>query len=172
MQLEVFNTIKTRLTTLVTAGTLKIVGLWNNQFERGKENVSFGYPCAFIEFANSSYEDLTNGVQRYEMDVNIHIGFESYTTEDSSILTLKQTVNALLHTYSAAGMQYETRVLRRSESQNFNHDSVQDYIITYRITGKDFSVTTLPTTEAEVDTLTVINSPQIDNDIIRTGVIN
>jgi hypothetical protein len=102
------------------------------------------------------------------MDVNIHIGFESYKTEDTAILTLKQNINAKLHTYSAVTSQYETRLLRRSESQNFDHDNVQDYIITYRVTGKDFGVNNLPQTEAEVDTLTLINAPQISNTIIRT----
>ena len=165
MQLELYTVIKTRLETITA---LKKVGLWNNQFDKERENVSFGFPCAFIEFTNIIYEDLMNGVQRYEMDVNIHIGFKSFATEDTSILTTKQTINAKLHTYSDANAAYETRMLRRSESQDFSHDDIQDYIITYRVTGKDFGVTTLPTTEADVDTLNLINAPQITNFVIRT----
>ena len=169
MQLEVYTTIFNRLTAYKSALGIKTIGLWNNQFDREKENVSFGYPAVFVEFANTSYEDLLNGRQRYDMDVNIHIGFESYKTEDTDILTLKQSINAILHTYSNATSQYETRLLRRSESQNFDHDNVQDYIITYHVTGKDFGVTTLPTTDADVDTLNLITDPQISNLVIRTN---
>ena len=169
MQLEIYNTLKTRLDTLVTSGDLKIVGLWNNQFDREKENVSFGFPCCFIEFINTTYTDQTQGVQSYEMDVNIHIGFKSFATTDTTILTLKQTVNAILHTYSAAGMLYETKLLRRSETQNFDHDNVQDYITTYHISGKDFGVNNLPDTDATVDTLTTTLDPIITNFDIRTA---
>jgi len=168
MQLEVYTAIKAQLTTYKAALGLKFIGLWNNQFEREDVNVSIDYPCALVEFVNSDYEDLLNGVQRYEMDVNIHIGFKSFKNEDTAVLTLKQNINAKLHTFSSVTSQYETRLLRRGESQNFVHDDIQDYIITYKVTGKDFGVTTLPTTVAEVDTLTLINSPQISNTIIRT----
>ena len=166
MQLEVYNTVKARLETIAA---LKIVALWNNQFQREDVNVSFGYPCCFIEFVNTEYSDLTQGVQHYEMDINIHIGFESYKTTDTDILTLKQTVNAKMHTYAAAGMLYETKILRRSETQNFDHDNVQDYIITYHISGKDFGVNNLPSVDADVDTLTTIVTPIITNTTIRTA---
>lgn len=168
MQLQVYTAIYNRLTAYQSQLGLKYIALWNNQFEREKENVAFGYPCALIEMTNITYEDLSTGVQRYEMDVNIHIGFESYKTEDTDILTLKQSINAILHTYSSSTSQYETRLLRRSETQNFDHDNVQDYITTYHITGKDYGTTTLPTVDADVDTLTLINDPQITNFVIRT----
>jgi hypothetical protein len=168
MQLEVYTAIKARLITYKTSLGLKTIGLWNNQFEREKENVAIDYPCVFVEFANIAYEDLLNGSQRYDMDVNIHIGFKSFKTEDTAILTLKQSINAILHTYSSSTSQYETRILRRGESQNFDHDDIQDYIITYHVTGKDFGVDNLPQTDAEIETLNLINAPQITNFVIRT----
>jgi hypothetical protein len=169
MQLEVYTAIKAQLTTYKAALGLKFIGLWNNQFEREDVNVSIDYPCALIEFVNSDYEDLLNGVQRYEMDVNIHIGFKSFKNEDTSVLTLKQNINAKLHTFSSATSLYETRLLRRGESQNFDHNDIQDYIITYKVTGKDFSVSNLPQTEADIDTLNLINAPQLSNKVIRTN---
>ena len=168
MQLEVYNTIVARLIAYQNSLGLKYIALWNNQFEREKENVSFGFPCALIEMTNISYTEFTTGIQRYEMDVNIHIGFKSFKTEDTDILTLKQSINALLHTYSNATAQYDTRLLRRSETQNFDHDDIQDYITTYHVTGKDFGVNNLPQTDADVTTLTLINDPQISNFVIRT----
>jgi len=144
MQLALYNAIKTRLEAIAA---LKYVTLWNNQFERESENVSFGYPCAFIEFTDINYVDDLNLRQRCNMTVNIHIGFESYKTTDTEILTLKQTVNAALHGKS---IENQTRMLRRSETQNFDHTNVQEYIIGYEVTGNDITAMNLPTTEATV----------------------
>ncbi len=168
MQLELYNALKLQIETLTS---LKYVALWNNQFVRENENVSFGYPCVFIEFTNINYTDQTKGVQSYEMDVNLHLGFESYKTEDTDILTLKQDLNAKVHAFSAVGAPMNTRILRRSEAQNFDHDNIQEYIITYKVSGKDFLVNTLPSTDATVTILKLNNIPIIDNSIIMTGVI-
>jgi len=165
MQLALYNALKTRLEA-VTA--LKYVALWNNQFEREDVNVSFNYPCAFIEFTDISYVDDLQLRQRCSMTVNIHVGFESYKTEDTSILTLKQTINLALHGKSLPNI---TKMLRRSETQNFDHTNIQEYIIGYEITGLDVESLDLPTTEAQIDTLDLNTDPQIINFNIRTGVI-
>jgi hypothetical protein len=165
MQLALYNALKTRLEA-VTA--LKYVALWNNQFEREDVNVSFNYPCAFIEFTDISYVDDLQLRQRCSMTVNIHVGFESYKTEDTSILTLKQTINKALHGKSLPNI---TKMLRRSETQNFDHTNIQEYIIGYEITGLDVESLDLPTTEAQIDTLDLNTDPQIINFNIRTGSI-
>lgn len=167
MQLALYNAIKTRLESITD---LKYVALWNNQFEREEENVSFNYPCAFIEFTDINYVDDLNLRQRCNMFVNIHIGFESYKTEDTSILTLKQTVNAALHGKS---LEDQTRMLRRVEMQNFDHTNIQEYIIGYSVTGIDISAMNLPTTEATIDTLDITIAPQMESkEVFRTkGVI-
>ena len=165
MQLALYNALKTRLEAITA---LKYVALWNNQFEREDVNVSFNYPCAFIEFTDISYVDDLQLRQRCSMTVNIHIGFESYKTEDTSILTLKQTINKALHGKSLPNI---TKMLRRSETQNFDHTNVQEYIIGYEITGLDVESLDLPTTEAQIDTLDLNTDPQIINFTIRTGSI-
>jgi hypothetical protein len=164
MQLALYTAIKSRLESIAS---LKYVALWNNQFEREDINVSFNYPCAFIDFSDISYEDRLNGKQNCTMTVNIHIGFESYKTEDTDILTLKQTVNAMLHGKSLAN---QTRMLRRAETQNFDHTNVQEYIISYLVTGNDISAMNLPTETATIDTLDITIDPIITNYSIRTGV--
>jgi hypothetical protein len=62
-------------------------------------------------------------------------------------------------------------MLRRSETQNFDHTNIQEYIIGYEITGLDVESLDLPTTEAQIDTLDLNTDPQIINFNIRTGVI-
>jgi len=165
MQLALYNQLKARLETL---SALKYVRLWNNQFEREDVNVSFNYPCCFIEFADINYTDDLNGRQRVAMTVNLHIGFESYKTEDTDILQLKQDINELVHFWST---QNNTKFLRRSEVQNFDHTNIQEYIISYGVTGIDVSIMNLPTTEVYVTNLDTNISPQIDNTIIRTGIL-
>ncbi len=163
MQLSFYTALKARIETLTS---LKLVGLWNNQYEREKENVPFGYPNVFIEFADVTYTEVLNGVQRYDMTVNLHLGFESYATEDTSILQLKQDLQAVVHYFQQG---YNTKMLRRSETQNFDHDNVQEYIISYAVSGKDFSISTEPTTEATVTTLNTIVEPIVTNTILMTA---
>jgi len=136
MQLEFYNALKTKIQTLTA---LKFVGLWDNQFERENENVPFGYPCCFIEFTDITYYDYLKGVQKYDMTVNLHLGFESYKNEDTDILQLKQSLHNIVHTFQA---DFNTKMLRRSEIQNFDHTNIQEYILSYETSGKDYFVTT------------------------------
>jgi hypothetical protein len=165
MQLSIYNDLKQRISTLAA---LKYVALWNNQFEREDVNVPFGYPCCFIEFADTSYVDDLNLRQRGTLQINIHLGFESYKTEDTDILQLKQDLNELIHGWSTPN---NTKFLRRSETQNFDHTNIQDYIISYQVTGLDLTSVDLPTTDATINTLVLNVDPIIDNNIIRTGVL-
>jgi hypothetical protein len=145
---------------------LKYIALWNNQFERESENVSFNYPCCFIEFTDIVYEDRLNLMQNCIMTVNLHLGFKSFKTTDTSVLTLKQTIHAKIHGLST---NKSTRFLRRAESQNFDHSDWQEYIISYNVTCIDEISINLPSTEAEVDTLITNNDPIMTNHVIRTA---
>ena len=165
MQLELFNAIKTQLETI---SSLEHVALWNNQFSNEKQEISHDFPNAYIEFANIVYFDFANGVQRYEMDVVIHLGYKSALTDDTAVFTLKQSIYSKLQSFSDSTAVYETRLLRTSETVDYNHDNVQDYQIVFRATGKDYGVTTLPTTDATVTTLITNVDPQISNIIVRT----
>ena len=165
MQLAIYNALKARISTLQD---LKYVALWNNQYERKDVNVAFGYPNCFIEFPDAQYLDNLQGQQQGTLQINLHLGFESYKTEDTEILRLKQDLNTLIHGWSTP---YNSRFLRRSEVQSNDHTNIQEFIITYTMQGFDYSAMNAPTTEADVDTLITNNSPQISNDVIRSGAI-
>jgi len=165
MQLAIYNQLKARISTLQS---LKYVALWNNQFEREDINIPFNYPCCFIEFPSADYIENLQGQQQGTMSIALHLGFESYKTEDTDILQLKQDLNALIHGWSTP---YNSRFLRRSEIQSADHTNIQEFIITYTMQGFDYSSSSLPTTEVLVTTLVTNNSPQLDNAIIRTGFI-
>lgn len=165
MQLAIYNQLKARISTLQA---LKYVALWNNQYERENENVAFGYPNCFIEFPAADYIENLQGQQQGTMTIALHLGFESYKTEDTDILQLKQDLNQLIHGWSTP---YNSKFLRRSEVQSNDHTNIQEFIITYTMQGFDYSSSSLPTTVADVNTLITNNSPQLDNAIIRTGFI-
>ena len=164
MQLALYNAIISRLNTI---SQLKYKALWNNQFSREDVNVAFNYPCAFVEFTDINYMDVLGGKQLCNMTVNIHIGFKTFETNDTDILSIKQTVNAKLHMQS---IENQTRMLRRSEVQNFDHDDVQEYIISYAVSGNDVSSMNIDTTQATIDNIDITIDPVITNFSIRTGV--
>ena len=167
MQKQLFIALKTLLESITN---IKYVALWNNQFERENENVSFNYPCVFIEFTDIVYTDLLKGIQQVDMNVNLHLGFESYLTEDLDILTLKQTIYSYVNRFESSDSSgTSSRLLRRSETQNFDHDNIQEYILTFACSGKDYSVISGPSTEAEVDTLITNIDPIITNYTIMTA---
>jgi hypothetical protein len=165
MQLAIYNALKARIETLAA---LKYVALWNNQFEREDINIPFNYPCCFIEFSNADYIENLQGQQQGTLSIALHLGFESYKTEDTAVLQLKQDLNALVHNWSTP---YNSRFLRRSEIQSADHTNIQEFIITYTMQGFDYSASSLPTTEALVTTLITNNAPQLEDDTIRSGSI-
>lgn len=165
MQLAIYNQLKARISILQS---LKYVALWNNQYEREDVNVAFGYPNCFIEFPAADYIENLQGQQQGTMTIALHLGFESYKTEDTDILQLKQDLNSLIHGWSTP---YNSKFLRRSEVQSNDHTNIQEFIITYTMQCFDYSSSSLPTTVADVNTLITNNSPQLDNAIIRTGFI-
>ena len=82
------------------------------------------------------------------MIVNFHLGFESYKTEDVDILQLKQDLHLVVHTFQS---DYNTKLLRRGEVQNFDHTNIQEYILSYETSGKDYFEDNL--VPAQIDTL-------------------
>lgn len=141
------KTLYTELKTALEAITaLKYVRLFNNQFDHENDNEAFLYPCAFIEFEPTECRDLLMGVQQYDFNVVIHLGFESYKTEDIDILDLKQQVYTALHRFNSTTGMF-SMFSRASDEENYNHGNVQEYMIKFRVTGKDFDADIGPTTE-------------------------
>jgi hypothetical protein len=132
-KLTLYNSLKTDLTAI---SGVKKVFLWNNQLERESEENAFLYPAIGIEFLPSNYTDKGKLAvsQQYDLTVRLHICFESYKDEDTTILTLADTVWQTVH-----NKQYGTfgKLLRRNEEQNFDHPNVQDYIQDYATSGND-----------------------------------
>ena len=149
------KTLYTELRTALEGITgIKYVRLWNNQFEHGNDNEAFLFPCCLIEFEPTECTDLLNGVQMYDFIVCIHLGFESYKTEDIDILDLKQQVFITLNRFASSTNMF-SYLSRESETQNFDHDNIQDYQIRFKVTGKDFDGDTRPSTSVTIPDVTI-----------------
>jgi hypothetical protein len=166
MQLELFNAIKTQLETI---SSLKYVGLWNNQFVNENQTVSHDFPNAYIEFNNIEYQDLQGGVQSYNMDIVIHLGFKTAKTEDTAVFTLKQLIYGALGSFSSATAALNTKLSRSSEIVDYNHNNVQDYQLIFTSKGKDYGVTTMPTELVANPVFDITVTPVITNTVIRTA---
>ncbi len=157
-KLTLYNSLKT---DLVAINGIKHVALWNNQLERENEENPFLYPAIFIEFLPSTFRDKGKFAvsQEYDMTVRLHVCFESYLDEDTTILTLLDSVWQTVHT-----KQYDIfgKLLRRNEEQNFDHPNVQVYIQDYATLGNDNKTT---------DTTTATLAPVITGDIVLPNQI-
>lgn len=157
-KLTLYNSLKT---DLVAINGIKHVALWNNQLERENEENPFLYPAIFIEFLPSTFRDKGKFAvsQEYDMTVRLHVCFESYLDEDTTILTLLDSVWQTVHT-----KQYDIfgKLLRRNEEQNFDHPNVQVYIQDYSTLGNDNKTT---------DTTTATLAPVITGDIVLPNQI-
>jgi uncharacterized protein involved in tolerance to divalent cations len=157
-KLTLYNSLKTDLEAI---SGIKKVFLWNNQLERENVINPILFPSIGIEFLPSTYRDKGKlaSSQEYDLTVRLHILFESYLDEDTSILTLTDSVWQTVHTarYGTFG-----KLLRRNEEQNFDHPNVQDYIQDYATLGND-NLTT--------DTTTATLAPVITADIVAPNNI-
>lgn len=130
-----------------TAGntlTFQEISLWRNQQVNEAIEIPFNYPACFIEFLPSDYMELSSGAQSFDLTVRLHICFKSFKTEDVDILKLCDAVYAKiqLKQYSTYG-----KMKRRSETQDFDHNQVQDYQQDYWI-GKANDFGAVSTTTA------------------------
>jgi len=152
-KLTLYNSLKNDLGAITG---IKHVALWNNQLERENEENPFLYPAIFIEFLPSTFRDKGKQAvsQEYDMVVRLHVCFESYLDEDTTILTLLDSVWQTVH-----NKQYSTfgKLLRRNEEQNYDHPNVQIYIQDYATLGNDNKTT---------DTTTATLAPVITGDIV------
>jgi hypothetical protein len=157
-KLTLYNSLKA---DLVAINGIKHVALWNNQLERENEENPFLYPAIFIEFLPSTFRDKGKYAvsQEYDMTVRLHVCFESYLDEDTTILTLLDNVWQTVH-----AKQYDIfgKLLRRNEEQNYDHPNVQVYIQDYATLGNDNKTT---------DTTTATLAPVITGEIVLPNQI-
>ena len=131
-----YTALKTKILTDVPA--VKTCLLWNNQLPYNEQNISFEFPCVFIEFGTLGIIDLGSGVQMYDCVTTIHIGRQNYELEDLSFFDLKSQIDLAITTTRPDNAQVALGVAGwiplnlESEQVDSNDTSVYHYLMTYR----------------------------------------
>lgn len=146
---------------------VKHVLLFNNQFDRDTEEEAFTYPCVFIEFLQLIHSGVASNQQKSDIQIRLHVGYESLKTEDLGLLDLVQSVHLAVQGFSG---QLFSGLQRIEERQDIDHDNVQVWQIDYETNLTD--CVTDP--KANLKSFTIANLEidkdlDIDNDIVRTG---
>jgi hypothetical protein len=144
------NVINEIVAQLRTIPELKLVTIWNNQFNYmdDGEIYSFPFPCAFVEISAEGFEQLGNNYQASDMIVKVHIGQDFYNgsniDENLTIFVLRDLVNKKLSRFkpTTAG-----DLVKTNENQDFEHTNVYHYEIHFKTHYVD-------DTNAIIDTLT------------------
>ena len=165
-----YNAIKTKLETDVPE--LKHVRLFNNQFDNDNIESAFDYPVAFIEFSSMQYNDDSQGLQKAQIDVTIHIGFKSFEDENTSFWNITNKVFGVLNGYAVNdgnGTTFEP-LKRISEIQDIDHDNVFVWQQIYQTEILDVCAFIYGDKQkTTATTIQIIRDLDVDNPVIRTG---
>jgi hypothetical protein len=129
------NVVNEIVAQLRTITELKLVTIWNNQFNymEDGEMYSFPFPCAFVEVSADAFEQLGSNYQATDLTIKIHIGQDFYNganiDENLSIFVLRDLVNRKLARFkpSTAG-----DLVKTTEGQDFQHSNVYHYEIGFK----------------------------------------
>ena len=109
---------------------IKTFRLFNNQFEHEADENAFAYPAVFMQYENIDYVATTGGSQQGDLSATFHIGVESLKTEDLAIFDL-------LDKFFKALTDINIGFTRTREQQDIDHDNIQVWQQSYKITMTD-----------------------------------
>ena len=140
MEKELFEQLRKNI--LYYLPEIKHVALWNNQFIRsngtntdGRKQMQFNYPAVFIQFSDSTFRQLSLGVQEFEIEVTLHLGYKSLETEDLTILWLKEQLYWVVQRFQEGSF---ARMSRVKEEWDYDHDNVTVLKMQFHTYGKDY----------------------------------
>ena len=142
MEIDLYNSLVIHIKKYMPE--IKHIDLWNNQFmrsngegEEGRSQQAFQYPCCFIEINPQNFEDYLGGIQKGYYSIRFHLGITSMLTKTIKYLEFKEKFYKIIHRFQH---NYWTRLLRRGEIPDYNHDNVNVYIQEYEAMCKDYRV--------------------------------
>lgn len=146
---------------------VKHVLLFNNQFDRDNIEEAFTYPCVFIEFVQLIHTGVVQNQQKSDIQIRLHIGYESLETEDLGIFDLVQNIHIAVQGFSGA---FFSGLQRIEERQDLDHDNINIWQVDYECNLTD--CITDPRNKQIQHTITSLELEKeldIDNPIIRSG---
>ncbi len=122
---------------------VKYIALFNNQFNHsnnegstGRDESAFDYPCIFIEFNDFEFRDLSLGVQEYDFNMTLHIGYKSLLKEDLGLFNALEDIYWVTQRFQQGN---NARLSKRSEVWDTDHNNVSIIKQVYRGYNKDYS---------------------------------
>ena len=115
---------------------LKFVTIWNNQFNYISDGsvYSFPFPNAFIEVISDNLQDIGGQYQGSDLLINIHIGQDFYNgtniDENFNIFALRDLLVKSLSNFQPITCG---KMIKVSETQDFEHTNVYHYILGYKV---------------------------------------
>lgn len=156
-----FTALKADLETVIytrldsTTDNIKFVSIYKN-VDESRENPNL-MPAVMIEFMPHDFRELTNAVQDYDLQVRLHIEFESYKDEDIDVLNCVEAVFAKVAHKQYAGFGKMVRISEETDNEMTNK---QVYKMIFKTHGKDFAADKRPATSVTVTP--VINPTIVD----------
>ena len=152
------NVINEIVAQLRTIPELKLVTIWNNQFQYmdNGEIYSFPFPCAFVEISADGFEQLGNRYQATDINIKIHIGEDFYNgsniDENLTIFVIRDLIVKKLSLFKPTTSGALVKV---SEKQDFQHSNVYHYEIDFKthyidITNVNADIFTTPPIGLEI----------------------
>lgn len=150
------------------APSIKHILLYNSQFDNEKREDAILYPNCFVELSQISWTSQTQGQQRGDVDITIHVGMERYQRESDTTWATIQEVFLALQGF-AVGVLFAP-LNRIEEIQDIDHDQVIVWKMIFKtsLTECD-SDTRAGLDETTITDLCILTDFDIDNPVIRTG---
>ena len=119
---DLYNDIKAAVLSIESVKTFR---LWNNQFDSEKKEDAFEYDAVFLEYENIDYLPTTQGSQKGDVLITLHVGIASLKTEEPRIFDLLDEILIKL-------TDLKLGLTRVREKQDVDHDGVQAWDQSYR----------------------------------------
>lgn len=164
MERDLYNALRSQIEYYLPE--VKYVRMWNNQFARsngtgtdGRKQSAFGYPCVFIQFHDSVFRQLSLGIQEFDVEISLYLGFKSFETEDEDILDLKERLYWVAQRFQQGNF---ARLSRVTEEWDYDHDDVSVLRMQFHTRGMDdnryvFATNTLDSITGVTNSLTFVN---------------
>ena len=163
---QVYTDIKERIEEITS---INLVTAFNGQYLNTQREQGYNYPVAFIEFNNIEYVQQPQQIQKFDADCIIHIVYNSYEFEPLGFYDVRDLIFLKLQGFRPENC---SEMYRISEQTDIDHDALYIYKMTFKVSGIDVVANTDNNlTSHTVTILTLTKDLEIDNNLIRTGVI-
>lgn len=136
---ELYNAIKTHLESIVDTNNvpvLKLVGMWNNQWEYEEKGSPLRFPCVYVEFLSLPWVQLGKFVQQSSAIIRLHVGSESMDPQSTVHLELLDIITKRMAGFQGTNFGTFTR---QALEVDHNHDKLITHVFTFRTRITDLS---------------------------------